>query len=109
MEFVFNKNFGFFSSRFAACRLKEEPAGFSAFEIAAVEGDLDRLLLGYPSLDRELARDLRDDACSQIAWIDMSVRAIDAHRATIMERLGIRNLPGLVRYAIRHGLVSADE
>jgi len=41
--------------------------------------------------------------------LDMSVRAIDAHRATIMERLGIRNLPGLVRYAIRHGLISAEE
>jgi len=41
--------------------------------------------------------------------LNMGVRTIDAHRATIMARLGVHNLPGLVRYAIRHGLISADE
>jgi DNA-binding NarL/FixJ family response regulator len=46
----------------------------------------------------------------QIAQIlDASIKTIDAHRANIMERLGIHNLPGLVRYAIRCGLVSIEE
>jgi DNA-binding NarL/FixJ family response regulator len=46
----------------------------------------------------------------QIAGIlNTSVKTIDSHRANIMERLGIQNVPGLVRYAIRHGLVSADK
>jgi DNA-binding NarL/FixJ family response regulator len=44
----------------------------------------------------------------QIAGIlHASVKTIDSHRANIMDRLGIQNIPGLVRYAIRHGLVSA--
>jgi DNA-binding NarL/FixJ family response regulator len=45
----------------------------------------------------------------QIAQIlDSSVKTIDAHRANIMERLDIHNLPGLVRYAIRCGLISIE-
>jgi DNA-binding NarL/FixJ family response regulator len=45
----------------------------------------------------------------QIAQIlDSSVKTVDAHRANIMERLDIHNLPGLVRYAIRCGLVSVE-
>jgi DNA-binding NarL/FixJ family response regulator len=46
----------------------------------------------------------------QIAGLlNASVKTIDSHRANIMGRLGIQNVPGLVRYAIRHGLVSADK
>jgi DNA-binding NarL/FixJ family response regulator len=46
----------------------------------------------------------------QIAQIlNASVKTIDSHRANIMERLGIHNVPGLVRYAIRYGLVSAEK
>jgi DNA-binding NarL/FixJ family response regulator len=41
--------------------------------------------------------------------LNSSVKTIESHRASIMERLGIHNLPGLVRYAIRRGLVSVDE
>jgi DNA-binding NarL/FixJ family response regulator len=39
----------------------------------------------------------------------ISIKTIDAHRAQIMERLQIRDVPGLVRYAIRNGLVSLDK
>ena len=46
----------------------------------------------------------------QIAGIlHTSVKTFDSHRANIMDRLGIQNIPGLVRYAIRHGPVSADK
>jgi DNA-binding NarL/FixJ family response regulator len=46
----------------------------------------------------------------QIAQIlNASVKTIDSPRANIMERLGIHNVPGLVRYAIRYGLVSAEK
>jgi DNA-binding NarL/FixJ family response regulator len=40
--------------------------------------------------------------------LSVSVKTIDAHRAQIMERLQIHDVPGLVRYAIRNGLVSLD-
>ena len=46
----------------------------------------------------------------QIAQIlSSSLKTVDSHRTNIMERLGIHNVPGLVRYAIRHGLVSLDK
>jgi DNA-binding NarL/FixJ family response regulator len=40
--------------------------------------------------------------------LDLSVKTVETHRAQIMDRLGIRELAGLVRYAIRTGLVSSD-
>ncbi len=40
--------------------------------------------------------------------LDLSVKTIDTHRAQISRRLAIRDLAGLVRFAIRHGLVRLD-
>lgn len=37
--------------------------------------------------------------------LGVSVKTVEAHRARLMERIGIRNIPGLVRYAMRIGLV----
>ena len=42
------------------------------------------------------------------AMLSLSVKTVEAHRSQIMERLGIHDLAGLVRYAIRVGLVSSD-
>ena len=41
--------------------------------------------------------------------LNLSIKTVETHRAQLMERLGIRDVAGLVRYAIRHGLVSKDE
>ncbi|NMG31619.1 response regulator [Aromatoleum evansii] len=38
--------------------------------------------------------------------LEVSVKTVETHRAQLMERLGIRDVPGLTRYAIRIGLVS---
>jgi len=49
-------------------------------------------------------------ATKEIAKIlDVSVKTVETHRARLMERLDIRDVPGLVRFAIRAGLVSSDE
>jgi DNA-binding NarL/FixJ family response regulator len=40
--------------------------------------------------------------------LGVSVNTVETHRAQLMERLGIHDLAGLVRYAIRVGLVSPD-
>jgi DNA-binding NarL/FixJ family response regulator len=40
--------------------------------------------------------------------LSLSVKTIEAHRAQIMQRLGIHDLPGLVRYAIRNGLLPPE-
>jgi DNA-binding NarL/FixJ family response regulator len=40
------------------------------------------------------------------ARLGLSVKTVEAHRGAIMTRLGIRDLAGLVRFAVRVGLVS---
>jgi len=40
--------------------------------------------------------------------LDVSVKTIETHRSRMMDRLGIRDVPGLVRFAIRAGLISPD-
>ena len=43
----------------------------------------------------------------EIAYeLDLSEKTIAAHRAQIMERTGVRDVVGLVFYAVRHGLVN---
>lgn len=39
--------------------------------------------------------------------LNLSVKTVETHRAQLMERLQIREIAGLVKYAIRHGLVTA--
>ena len=42
------------------------------------------------------------------ATLEVSVKTVEAHRLQLMARLDIHDVPGLVRYAIRSGLVSSD-
>lgn len=46
---------------------------------------------------------------NQIAHrLDLSVKTVETHRAQLLERLEIHDVPGLVRLAIRTGLVRSD-
>ena len=40
--------------------------------------------------------------------LSVSVKTVETHRAQLMERLDIHDVPGLVRFAIRHGLVHPE-
>jgi len=40
--------------------------------------------------------------------LNISVKTVESHRAQIMERLNIHDVAGLVRYAIRMGLVKIE-
>jgi DNA-binding NarL/FixJ family response regulator len=40
--------------------------------------------------------------------LGISVKTVEAHRLQLMERLSIHDVAGLVRFAIRTGLVSAE-
>ena len=42
------------------------------------------------------------------AELDISIKTVESHRLQLMDRLDIHDIPGLVRYAIRNGLVSAE-
>lgn len=46
----------------------------------------------------------------EIAYqLNVSAKTIETHRAQLMERLDIRDVPGLVRYAIRTGIATPDK
>lgn len=40
--------------------------------------------------------------------LNVSVKTVETHRSQLMERLDIRNVPGLVKLAVRSGLVDVD-
>lgn len=40
--------------------------------------------------------------------LGLSAKTVETHRSQLMQRLGIRDVAGLVRYAVRTGLVSPD-
>ena len=40
--------------------------------------------------------------------LKLSVKTVETHRRQIMERLNVHDIPGLVRYAIKAGLVNLD-
>jgi DNA-binding NarL/FixJ family response regulator len=40
--------------------------------------------------------------------LGVSVKTVETHRAQLKERLGIYNVAGLVRYALRIGLISPE-
>ena len=42
------------------------------------------------------------------AELNISIKTVESHRLQLMDRLDIHDIPGLVRYAIRNGLVSAE-
>jgi DNA-binding NarL/FixJ family response regulator len=41
--------------------------------------------------------------------LDLSVKTVETHRTQLMKQLDIHEVAGLVRYAIREGLISATE
>jgi DNA-binding NarL/FixJ family response regulator len=41
--------------------------------------------------------------------LGVSIKTVEAHRAQLMDRVGIHDVAGLVRYAIRTGLISAEK
>jgi DNA-binding CsgD family transcriptional regulator len=43
------------------------------------------------------------------ARLNISQRTVENHRAILMQKLGLQNQIDLIRHAIRHGLIPADE
>lgn len=77
--------------------LHEEPVGADPLE-------------GLTQRQREILQLVAEGrSTKEIAGIlDVSIKTIETHRARLMERLDIHDVPGLVRFAIRSGLVSSE-
>ena len=41
--------------------------------------------------------------------LNLSIKTVEAHRSQIMRRLDIHDIPGLVLYALRQGIISPDD
>lgn len=69
-------------------------------------GDVDPLTPRQKQVLTLLARGL---SAKQVAGkLHLSTKTVETHRALLMERLGLRNLPALVLYAVRNGLIRAE-
>jgi DNA-binding NarL/FixJ family response regulator len=62
------------------------------------------------SRQREILQSIAEgkNAKEIAAQLDISIKTVESHRLQLMDRLNIHDIPGLVRYAIRNGLVSAE-
>jgi DNA-binding NarL/FixJ family response regulator len=68
------------------------------------------LLAGLTARQREVLQLVAEGRSTKeiAALLEISVKTVETHRAQLMERLGIHDVPGLVRVAIREGLISPD-
>jgi DNA-binding NarL/FixJ family response regulator len=90
-------------SPFVSDHIRQERSG----TVSAERGSLDRLT----PRQREILQLIAErHSTKDIAHIlDISIKTVETHRAQLMQRLNIRDVPGLVRFAIRAGLVSLEE
>lgn len=74
--------------------------------VGEMEGPLDQLT----PRQREILQGIAEGrSTKEIAHdLGISAKTVETHRAQLMERLEIREVAGLVRYAIRCGLISAE-
>lgn len=70
------------------------------------DGPLDRLTARQREILQLIAEGKSNKAIARL--LNLSVKTVDTHRSQIMERLDIHELTGLVRFAIRCGLVTED-
>ena len=85
-----------------------DPAQVALFERHAAAGDsgLERLTPRQRQILQLVAEGL---GTRQIAErLFLSVKTVETHRAQIMQRLDIHDVAGLVRFAIRHGLLPPE-
>lgn len=82
-----------------------------------VEGYVQRVGAEQPAADNLTPRQRQvlqliagGQSTKEIAYrLELSVKTVETHRAQLMERLQIRDIAGLVKYAIRSGLVSSEK
>ena len=81
----------------------------------AVQGlvarDGDAALNALSARERQIiARVVRGSSSAEIALLlHLSPKTVDSYRSRLMAKIGVSDVPALVRFAIRAGLIDADE
>ena len=75
-------------------------------EASSANGQLEQLSFRQREVLQLIAEGQNTKEIAELLGI--SVKTVEAHRLQLMRRLKIDNVPGLVRFAIRTGLVSAE-
>lgn len=85
-----------------------DPAQVAVFERRATSGasGLDGLTPRQRQILQLVAEGLSTREMAERLFV--SIKTIETHRAQIMRRLDIHDVPGLVRFAIRHGLLPPE-
>jgi len=84
------------SGRVIACSLDRAGQPKAGEELTERQRQVLRLLVGGQTM-------------KEIAFaLGVSIKTVEAHRAQLMDRLKIHNIPGLVRYAMRTGLTPSE-
>jgi len=68
-------------------------------------------LAGLTSRQREILQLIAEGHTTRdiAEKLDVGIKTVETHRARLMQRLDIHDVPGLVRFAVRAGLVSSEE
>jgi len=69
-------------------------------------GELERLTSRQREVLQLIAEGYTTKAIA--ARLKLSVKTVETHRAQLMERLDIRDVAGLVRFALRRGLIDNE-
>lgn len=71
---------------------------------APASGSIDALTSRQREILQAVAEGLSTRAIADL--LSISPKTVETHRSQLMQKLDIHDVPGLVRYAIRHGLIS---
>lgn len=94
----------YFSLRIANELIEHRILGKSSIELNADNPSLSRLSKREVEIIKLICDQLTNDEISKILFL--SKRTVDNHRQNILNKLGMRNTAGLVRFAVENGLVT---
>lgn len=83
----------------------------AAYELRRSTADRPAFLSELTPRQREILKLIAEgQSTKDIAlFLNISVKTVETHRAQLMERLNIHNVAGLVRFAIKNGIVSINQ
>ena len=80
---------------------------FAKFLVPGAKAQPDRKEQKLTAREREIVRLLAQSSSNKeiASTLGISIRTVETHRATLMHKLGVHSVAGVVRYAIRHHII----